>query len=36
MKPNTPKAAEEHLLPPLFTRLIAPWQLLSLKQNIRP
>jgi hypothetical protein len=37
MKPNTPKApAEEHLLPPLFARLIAPWLLLSLKQNIRP
>jgi hypothetical protein len=34
---NTPKApAEEYVLPPLFTRLIAPWLLLSLKQNIRP
>ena len=34
MKPNTPKApAKEHVLPPLFRRLIAPWLLLSLKQH---
>jgi len=37
MIPDTPKApAEEYVLPPLFTRPIAPGLLLSLKQNIRP